>query len=238
MITNITYLDAGDGADTVIGTNASEGFAGGAGNDTLSGGGGDDIFYVFGDDGLDQIDGGAGYDIIQGGSTNDTIYVTSNFGNLTSIEAIDGGGGNDDRIIATSGDDILDFSTGPSIANFEKIEMGAGDDIVTGSSGDDNVWGGDGADRYIFNPFEGNDYFNAGTGDGGMMGGWTDVVQLDATADPNADPNNPWTITVNGVEVQYDLASGALDLDPDSAGVITLSDGSTLTFEGLERIEW
>ena len=77
--------------------------------------------------------------------------------------------------------------------------------------------------------FSGNDYFDGG-------GGWTDTVQLDASG--AADADNPWTISVNGSEVEYDLAAKSLELDPDSSGVITLDDGSTLVFDGVDRIIW
>ncbi len=64
------------------------------------------------------------------------------------------------------------------------------------------------------------------------------MIHLDATADPNADPDEPWAITVDGQEVEYDLAAQALKLDPDSSGVVTLNDGSELTFDGVDKIEW
>lgn len=51
-------------------------------------------------------------------------------------------------------------------------------------------------------------------------------------------PDNPWTISVNGEEVAYDLAENALELAPDTMGVVTLSDGSELSFEGVEIIQW
>jgi len=110
---------------------------------------------------------------------------------------------------------------------------GTGNDSFTGSEGNDTFTGGAGNDDYFFNPFDGSDTFSGGEG-----GGWTDVIHLDATADPNADPDAPWTITVDGEELEYDLAAQALELDPNSAGVIELSDGSELTFDGVEKIEW
>jgi hypothetical protein len=75
----------------------------------------------------------------------------------------------------------------------------------------------------------GNDSFGGGSG-------WTDVIQLDVTADPGPDPNSPREITVNGEQVEYDLATNALELDPGSCGTITLSDGSEIMFAGIERI--
>ena len=93
--------------------------------------------------------------------------------------------------------------------------------------------GGEGADTYIFGDMDGSDYFQGGQG-----GGWTDVIQLDAANNIANDPDNPWTISVNGAEVEFDLADGALALAPDTNGVVTMADGSELTFEGVEQIEW
>ncbi|MCG7983062.1 MAG: VCBS domain-containing protein [Candidatus Thiodiazotropha lotti] len=83
------------------------------------------------------------------------------------------------------------------------------------------------------NAFDGADYFDEGQGEG-----WTDVVQLNPDADPNADPSNPWAISVDGEQVQYDIADNALSVNPETSSQITFSDGSELTIEGVERIEW
>ncbi|ODB99808.1 hypothetical protein A3197_12980 [Candidatus Thiodiazotropha endoloripes] len=83
------------------------------------------------------------------------------------------------------------------------------------------------------NPFDGANYFAEGRGEG-----WTDVVQLNPDADPNADPSNPWEISVDGEQVQYDIADNALSVNPETSSQITFSDGSELTIEGVERIEW
>jgi len=129
-----------------------------------------------------------------------------------------------------------------TLTGIDHIDAGAGNDTVIGSQGDDTViggagndraYGGDGSDIYEFDPFEGNDYFHGG--DGGV--GWADVIQLDATADTDAG-DNPWTIEVDGVQVEYDLAAQALELAPDTSGVVTMSDGSELIFDGVEKIEW
>ncbi|WP_315981313.1 hypothetical protein [Aliamphritea spongicola] len=80
----------------------------------------------------------------------------------------------------------------------------------------------------MYNPFDGNDTFSGGNG-----GGWTDIIQL--TQDGTNDPENPWTITVDGQELEYDLAAQALELNPDTSGVVTMADGSELTFEGVEK---
>ena len=142
-------------------------------------------------------------------------------------DSIEGGAGND-RLYGQAGDDSLSGGDGNDI-----LVGGEGDDTLTGGLGNDRSYGGDGNDVYIANPFEGSDRFDGGAGDG-----WTDVVKLDANGDPGAPDDNPWTIEVNGEEVAYDLADGALDLTPDTSGVITFADGSELQFDNAERIEW
>ncbi len=102
---------------------------------------------------------------------------------------------------------------------------------LSGGDGDDRAWGGEGNDTYVVNPFDGSDYFHGGNG-----GGWTDAIELSATV--ASDPDSPWTLEVDGIQVQYELASGALELNPDTSGVITFGDGSELAFDGLEKIEW
>jgi hypothetical protein len=38
--------------------------------------------------------------------------------------------------------------------------------------------------------------------------------------------------------VEFDIASHALELNPDTSGVVELADGSELAFHGVEKIEW
>ena len=102
----------------------------------------------------------------------------------------------------------------------ERIWGHEGNDTINAGDGDDTIIGG-----------AGSDYFNGGEG-----GGWTDAIDLSVTA--TADPDNPWTVEVDGVQLQYELASGALELNPDTSGVITFGDGTEIAFDGLEKIEW
>ena len=203
-------MQGNDGDDTLLGD---------AGNDHLDGGDGDDI--LDGGTGNDKLEGGDGDDILPAGDGNDNLIA----------------GDGDDLLVAGEGNDKLDAGDGDDIlqggAGNDNLIGGEGDDVLAGGTGTDQARGGEGNDSYIANPFDGSDYF-----DGGSGGGWTDVIQLNPDADPNADPSNPWTISVDGEQVQYDVADHALSLNPDTSGVITFSDGSELTFEGVERIEW
>ena len=160
-----------DRHDVLRGTDGNDTFYGKHAADTLYGKAGNDVFLIKGiADGADTIYGGAGYDTVRGSAGNDVFNVTSNLGNLNSVEAIEGRGGNGDRIVATSGNDVLDFSK-IKITGVEFIDLGSGDDTFTGSKGNDTVSGGAGRDTFVFGHYGGNDvildfhssgYFGAG----------------------------------------------------------------------------
>ncbi|MFT5172058.1 MAG: hypothetical protein ACI8W7_000222 [Gammaproteobacteria bacterium] len=136
------------------------------------------------------------------------------------------GGSGDDKLNGHAGNARLSGGQGDDV-----LKGGGGDDLLQGGQCDDIVFGGAGDDTFTFSPFEGNDTFHGGQG-------WTDTIRLDADADPNADPGNPWEISVNGEEVEYALAMNSLEVDAGLVGVITLSDGSELTFDGVKSITW
>ncbi|MBV1951599.1 MAG: hypothetical protein KUG64_05325, partial [Cycloclasticus sp.] len=135
-------------------------------------------------------------------------------------DQLSGNGGND-KLSGGGGNDTISGGAGN-----DKLEGGEGNDSLSGGTGNDTAFGGDGNDSYLFT--EGQDTFHGGDS-------WTDTVQL--VADPQ-DGDNPWTITVDGEQVEYDLAAGALELQPDTSGVVEMADGSELTFDGVETIQW
>ena len=207
------------GSNTINGSSSSETLYAGTGDDTVNAGAGDDVVYggsgddtINGEDGDDVLFAGDGDDEVNGGEGSDFVYA---------------GEGNDD-VSGGAGNDFLYGGQGN-----DAIDGGDGNDMLIGGLGNDTLVGGEGDDMAIFNAFDGNDSF-----DGGAGGGWTDVIQLDASGDPNADPDNPWTIEVDGNVVDYDVADGALNLDPDSSGVITMEDGSQMAFQNVEQIQW
>ncbi len=106
---------------------------------------------------------------------------------------------------------------------------GSGNDIFSGSDGNMIVFGNDGNDLFEFGVNDGNDIFHGGNG-------WTDTISLDSTG--SADPDSPWTITVDGEEVAADEGANAMTFEEDTSGVVTMADGSILEFDGVERIEW
>ena len=165
------------------------------------------------------------------GTANDDVIVARDGNDIVS------GGAGDDLIMGGSGNDTLNGNDGDDQLfggdGNDALNGGAGNDILIGGAGDDNAVGGAGDDVYVFEALGDTDSFSGGNG-----GGWTDVVSLDVDISSLPNPSDPWTITVGGNEVNYDVALGYVDLGPDASGSITFDDGSTVNFDGVEGIEW
>jgi Ca2+-binding RTX toxin-like protein len=197
------------------GSDDADWIVGQGGNDELEGGDGND--YLEGDQGNDELEGGDGNDYLDGGQNNDEL---------------DGGDG-DDVLVGGDGNDELEGGDGDDLligdAGNDELEGGDGNDILQGGRGNDDASGGAGDDLYVFFQTDGGkDTFDGGEG-------WTDAIELEV---PNGGDDNPWTIEVDGQNVEYDLADGVIELDADCAGTITSDDGTQLDFDLLERIFW
>jgi Ca2+-binding RTX toxin-like protein len=154
-VTGLERIEGRGGNDTIIGSASNDTIDGGGGNDVLAGGDGDDIFLVIGARGRDTFDGGAGRDLILGSTGDDVLFLANGSANLTAIEAIDLGDGFD-RLRLGDGDDLLDLS-GLDISGIDRIEGGAGRDRIVASSADDVIFGGSGADTFVFRAGFGDD---------------------------------------------------------------------------------
>ncbi|MBI4182758.1 MAG: hypothetical protein HY521_02025 [Proteobacteria bacterium] len=245
-------LDGGDGADTLFGGTGDDLLFGGNGNDTLYGEDGDDTLFggddadelmggagddtLYGEDGKDTLDGEDGSDVLYGGGGKDTLH----------------GGDGDDSLFGGDGDDVLygdaeaGSDGGGAGAGFnDYLDGGAGDDTLYGGGGNDTAVGGDGSDLFIMRPGGGNDVFYGGDG-----AQWTDVVELQAADGSQlggawgmegSAPAGAWTLALDtGAVTDSGTHHGVnyVDLTLDASGVIRLPDGSEVTFEGVERIEW
>ena len=78
----------------------------------------------------------------------------------------------------------------------------------------------------------GNDVITGGDG------GWTDTIEVTNIAG-DAAPEASWTVTIDGGGTEtIDTEAGFLELGSDRSGSIVFSDGTEVSFEGIERIEW
>jgi hypothetical protein len=165
------------------------------------------------------------------GTANDDVIIARN-----GDDVISGGDGND-LIMGGEGNDTLNGDAGDDQIyggdGNDSLNGGDGNDLLIGGAGNDAAIGGSGDDVYVFEALGDTDSFSGGAG-----GGWTDVVSLNVDISAMPNPSDPWTITVGGNEISYDVAIGYLDLGADVAGSITFDDGSTLNFDGVEGIEW
>ena len=215
IVSNDENFDSsGSSSSTTVNGDSSDNILyGGAGNDTLNGGDGNDVLY--GGSGNDTLNGDAGNDTLLGGDGNDTLN----------------GGTGDDFLLGADGNDTLDGGAGDDAlyggAGDDSLTGGAGDDVLTGGLGADTAIGGDGDDIYIFGNGDGSDSFAGGGGT------WTDAIEL--SGHDGAAAYSDWTLA--GATV-VETGSDYLVLSEDSAGTITMDDGSEITFTGVDRIEW
>jgi Ca2+-binding RTX toxin-like protein len=168
---NFSSLYAGgQGNDTISGDGLANWINGDTGNDSIDSGSGND--FVLGGDGNDTIIGGLGNDTTNGGAGIDTISYAGT-GSAVTVNLATGiatGQGNDvfsnfENIVGTTtiatqpGDNL----TGDSNAN--SIDGAGGNDIINGGAGNDTIIGGTGLDTLTGG--SGNDLFrwviNSGT---------------------------------------------------------------------------
>jgi hypothetical protein len=124
-------------------------YAGGTGDDTITGGTGADFFEFSGTgDGFDAITGGTGTDTIRAMSAGTVIGLRT----LATVEAITANGFANVSISGSAAADTLSFSS-TTLTGITLIDGGADNDIITGSSGNDAIRGG-----------AGNDTLNGGNG--------------------------------------------------------------------------
>ncbi|MEP4380065.1 MAG: hypothetical protein ABJ363_13765 [Alphaproteobacteria bacterium] len=248
-------------ANVLSGGGGNDTLSGGAGNDRLRGGDGNDI--LAGGEGADTLNGGAGIDtVVYADATSGVTASLGGVGNIdianlndeadgdqiTNVENLIGSGHNDSLTGNSDANLIRGGGGNDSImggAGNDTLVGGSGNDTVSGGSGNDTISGGDGNDTLRGNTGDdvlsgnaGDDLFlySSGDGDTAVHGGagWTDTLRIDA---PSAGGTN-WTIAFDGGSSVNSVKDGYADLTADASGTITYSDGSVITFDGLEKIEW
>jgi Ca2+-binding RTX toxin-like protein len=128
-------------------------------------------------------------------------------------------------------------ANGDTFTSIENLTGSAYDDtfvgdslanVLTGNGGNDTLTGGDGSDTFVYGDGDGND-----TVFGGAGAGWTDTIALQ-NADGSAITAG-WTINLTSGSVVSNHGT-TMTLSQDSAGTITLQDGSEITFDGIEQV--
>jgi Ca2+-binding RTX toxin-like protein/subtilisin-like proprotein convertase family protein len=162
------------------------------GSDDLSGSGNSGANIITGNNGNDTLFGASGNDSLIGGTGNDSYLYTSGWGSDTVSDA----GGNNTldfsnynsslqiSLVATSADHTNSASSDLfwSGGIFQNILKGVGDDVLTGTSVDNNLSGGGGNDT--INAGAGNDTLDGGAGNDSLVGGTgSDLYLVDTAAD-------------------------------------------------------
>ena len=172
------------------------------------------------DDGGDTFDNdfnSTSEEIIVGGDGNDTVWTGD------GDDTIEGGAGND-VLSGEDGDDTLIGGAGD-----DTLVGGDGNDTIEGGAGDDEAFGGQGDDLFIFGAGDGADYFDGGNG-------WSDTIQLEGV-DGGPGGDSGWTLQLDNGDT-YTAGEDSIDFGGEVSGKIELADGSELTFEGVEKLEW
>lgn len=257
---DIVYADegndtvvAGEGNDTVYGGAGDDVIDGGAGDDTLLGGAGSDTFI--GGAGADTMHGGAGLDIVDYSNSDAAVTVDLSTNTFSGGDAEGDSATGVDGIIGSAYDDVLTGfdgeSTDPSDPYTNVISGGAGNDTISGLAGDDTLSGDEGDDTIIggagadtIDGGTGNDTIHGGGGDTITGGAGSDTIIIDPalldgenitiTGSEDADGNDTDVLDLSGLgtdnyTITYD------ETNPEN-GVVTLTDGSTITFTGIETV--
>ncbi|WP_394646657.1 M10 family metallopeptidase C-terminal domain-containing protein [uncultured Sphingomonas sp.] len=176
--------------DVLAGDNGNNLLIGGAGADTLIGNGGfDTVSYRTSTVGVTvSLNSGLGtagdangdrlfsIEALEGGSGNDTFYGSNNadtlFGNGGNDQLY--GNGGDDTIFGGAGNDIIYGHDGD-----DWLDGGIGNDQLYGGSGGDTLYGGDGDD--VLDGVTGNDVLFGGAGNDQLLGGAGDDILIGGT---------------------------------------------------------
>ena len=145
------HLDGGEGADRMSGGSGNDIIADGGGSDVVTGGAGNDIVMAAADAADDGFAGGAGVDTLDYSSATRSIGVDlgsgtasgTDIGNdaIAEFEIVIGGAGDDTLTAAGSASASINGGGGNDV-----VAGGAGDDTLTGGTGNDTISDGGGSD--------------------------------------------------------------------------------------------
>ncbi|PLW66611.1 calcium-binding protein, partial [Pseudohalioglobus lutimaris] len=216
-------IDGGAGDDTIIGTKGDDHIEGNVGNDKLFGGAGDDT--MLGGDGDDFLSGGAGNDVIDGGRGMDSI----SFRGFSSEYNVDVG---EDSLVTIT-DSVEGRDGSDTVSNVEAFQFEDGmfnvDDLLTAQKSADSMEEA-GIDAVV------EDELMFAMESSGMEGagqGWVESVD-DVAADSGGDSGG-WG-DVDSPSDDVDLAAEALEIAPDTNGVIVMTESANGGLDGLENV--
>ena len=205
----------------------------GVGNDTVVGNDGNDV--ILGDLGSDSLSGGAGNDqnlcrqhrqLCRRRGGLDVLYINTSGANSNGM-SID--------LAATHFEFVLDFFGGNDTIDGSGLTVGAqvytagGNDVVTGGSGDDVLWGGSGND--VISGGAGNDVLVGETGSDTLRGGAGFDVLYGSTGGGGDGAVDTFVFDASwGTDVVFDFVHGTDKLDM-TALHITFAD-LTITTDG------
>jgi len=227
-------LRGGDGNDVLLGGIDRDQIVAGTGNDSVEGNAGDDTFRFEGDGALtgdDKITGGAGIDtlIINGDVSIAGEGGTSNISNIEAIRVISGDVTlNIANATFASGVGAIDASGANSLALDASAVTRTGLRI-TASSSADTVLGGHAND--VIEGGSGRDSLDGGAGGADTLtgGGDSDTFHFDAG---DSDHDNIDAI----IDLNLD-ESDKIDVAPDVAGAIVVSNGTAIAQEGSNFLD-
>ena len=224
VLRNFEGATGGSGNDVVVGTDASEHFSLGAGDDQINAGGGNDI--VDGGDGNDLLRGGEGSDVLAGGAGSDTVtYDERTSGEPVTVSLAAGTGGsageNDalsaiEDVVATPGPDSLTGDDGPN-----GLFGGGGRDDINGLGGNDRLFGGDARDTIDGGP--GSDQLFGEAGDDSLAAFDNEADNVDCGASLDDDAQVDPMDTVTGCEYSRRLDI-PIPVDADQDGTVAAFD--------------
>ena len=214
-LTGIVRIDGGSGNDVITGSGSADTILGGVGDDSLAGGLGNDSFQVSGTTGgFDAYDGGGGTDTISATAASTAIGISA----LTGIETITGGSFSGVYIRGSGNADTLDFGA-VTLTAIARVEGGSGNDVITGNTVANTIWGGIGNDTIAGGG--GNDSLLGDDGDDSLIGG--------AGNDTLNGGNNIDT-------VGYSYASAAWTINLGAASAQGVSGSETDTISNVENV--
>ncbi|WP_417254918.1 Hint domain-containing protein [Celeribacter sp.] len=241
----------GAGNDTILTGDDNDYIEGGDGNDTIDAGFDDD--EVYGGAGNDTIQGGEGNDTIDGGDDNDIIYGdvspdSDDYAAFSYYELDDNGETTSADSDPTNNSDVIYGGAGNDTIygqdDADTLYGGAGDDTIDGGIDDDTLYGGAGNDTLLGG--EGDDTIYAGGGDEVTGGEGSDTIIIDPslldgnsitiTGSEDADGEDNDVLDLSDVDLDWSSNPISYNEDDPESGTVTLTDGTTISFSGIETV--